>query len=111
MALWLELWGFVHVLSFSLFYCCFSGSCLSLCSPSWGRGSWLLYFSLVCGLYAVYLGCLLFIMKTCLYNGVPLKPQFDTIKLGLTGVYIIFLISAHIHRLWVLVRTTSARRF
>ena len=29
------------------------------------------------------------------------------IKLGFTGVYIIFLISAQKHRLWVLVRTAS----
>ena len=33
------------------------------------------------------------------------------VKLGFTGVYIIFLISAQKHRLWVLVRTASARRF
>ena len=33
------------------------------------------------------------------------------IKLGFTGVYIIFLISAQKHRLWVLVRTASSRRF
>ena len=34
------------------------------------------------------------IMKTCLYNFDPLKPHFYTVKLGFTGVYIIFLISA-----------------
>ena len=33
-------------------------------------------------------------MKTRLYNIDPLKPQFYTVKLGFTGVYIIFLISA-----------------
>ena len=32
-------------------------------------------------------------MKTCLYNFDPLKPHFYTVKLGFTGVYIIFLIS------------------
>ena len=32
--------------------------------------------------------------KTCLYNFDPLKPHFYIVKLGLTGVYIIFLISA-----------------
>ena len=32
------------------------------------------------------------IMKTCLYNFDPLKPHFYTVKLGFTGVYIIFLI-------------------
>ena len=34
------------------------------------------------------------ITKTCLYNFDPLKPHFYTAKLGFTGVYIIFLISA-----------------
>ena len=33
-------------------------------------------------------------MKTCLYNIDPLKPHFYIVKLGFTGVYIIFLISA-----------------
>ena len=36
----------------------------------------------------------LFITKTCLYNFNPLKPHFYVVKLGFTGVYIIFLISA-----------------
>ena len=45
------------------------------------------------------------ITKTCLYNFDPLKPHFFIVKLGFTGVYIIFLISAPKHRLWVLVRT------
>ena len=31
------------------------------------------------------------ITKTCLYNFDPLKPHFYTVKLGFTGVYIIFL--------------------
>ena len=35
----------------------------------------------------------LFITKTCLYNFDPLKPHFYIVKLGFTGVYIIFLIS------------------
>ena len=34
------------------------------------------------------------IMKTCLYNFDPLKPHFYIVKLGFTGVYIIFHISA-----------------
>ena len=34
------------------------------------------------------------ITKTRLYNFDPLKPHFYIVKLGLTGVYIIFLISA-----------------
>ena len=35
-----------------------------------------------------------FITKTCLYNFDALKPNFYIVKLGFTGVYIIFLISA-----------------
>ena len=38
--------------------------------------------------------------ETYLYNFDPLKPQFYIVKLGFTGVYIIFLISAQKHRLW-----------
>ena len=34
------------------------------------------------------------ITKTYLYNSYPLKPHFYIEKLGFTGVYIIFLISA-----------------
>ena len=34
------------------------------------------------------------ITKTCLYNFDPLKPHFSVVKLGFTGVYVIFLISA-----------------
>ena len=33
-------------------------------------------------------------MKTCLRNFDPLNPHFYIVKLGFTGVYIIFLISA-----------------
>ena len=51
------------------------------------------------------------ITKTYLYKFDPLKPHFYIVKLGFTGVYIIFLISALKHRLWVLVRTASPRRF
>ena len=40
------------------------------------------------------------IMKTLLYNFDPLKPHFCIVKLGFTGVYIIFHISAQKHRLW-----------
>ena len=35
-----------------------------------------------------------YITKTCLYNFDPLKPHFCIVKLGFTGVDIIFLISA-----------------
>ena len=51
------------------------------------------------------------ITKTRLYNFDPLKPHFYIVKLGFTWVYIIFLISAQKHRLWVFVRTASTRRF
>ena len=40
------------------------------------------------------------IMKTCLYNFDPIKPYFYIVKLGFTGVYIIFLNFAQKHRLW-----------
>ena len=46
-----------------------------------------------------------------LYNSDPLKPHFYIVKLGLTGIYIIFVISVQKHRLWLLVRTASTRRF
>ena len=51
------------------------------------------------------------ITKTCLYNFDSLKPLFYIVKLGFTGVYIFFLISAQKLRLWVLVRTVSPMRF
>ena len=51
------------------------------------------------------------ITKTYLYIFDPLKPPFYIVKLGFTGVYIIFLIFAQKHILWVLVRTASPRRF
>ena len=38
--------------------------------------------------------CLKDITETYLYNFDPLKPHFYIVKLGFTGVYIIFLISA-----------------
>ena len=47
--------------------------------------------------------CGLDITKTYLYNFNPLKPHVYIVKLGFTGVYIIFLISTQNHRLWVLV--------
>ena len=51
------------------------------------------------------------ITKTCLYNIDPYKPHLCIVNLGFTGVYIIFLIPAQKHRLWVLVRTASPRQF
>ena len=50
-------------------------------------------------------------MKTSYITLTPLKPHFYIVKQGFTGVYIIFLISAQKHRLLVLVRTASTRRF
>ena len=49
------------------------------------------------------------ITKTCLYSSDPLQPHFYSVKLGFTGVYISYLISAQKHRLWVLVRTALPR--
>ena len=40
----------------------------------------------------------IYITKTCLYNVDPLKSHFCIVKLGFTGVYISFLISAQKHR-------------
>ena len=51
------------------------------------------------------------ITKTRLYSFDPLKPHFYTVKLGFTGVYVNFIISAQKHRLWVFVRTALPRRF
>ena len=54
-----------------------------------------------------FLSLMCSITRICLYNFDPLKPHFYIVKLGFTGVYIIFLISAQKHRLWELVRTAS----
>ena len=62
------------------------------------------------GAYTAMQTTLLYKSKTCLYNFDPLKPHFYIVKLGFTGVYIIFLISAQKHRLWVLVWTASQSR-
>ena len=50
------------------------------------------------------------ITKTSPCNEHPPTPHFYIVKLGFTGVYF-FLIFAPKHRLWVLVRTASLRRF
>ena len=52
-----------------------------------------------------------YITKTCLDNFDPLKPHFYILKLGFTGLYIIFLISAQKHGLWVLIRTAPLWQF
>ena len=62
-----------------------------------------------CNVKFCFLGKKKNITKTCLHNFDPLKPHFYIVKLGFTGVYIIFLISAQKHRLWVLIRTASRR--
>ena len=51
------------------------------------------------------------IRKTCPCNEYPLKPHFYTEKTGVYRGMPIFLTFAPKHRLWVLVRTASARRF
>ena len=51
------------------------------------------------------------ITKTCLYSFDPLKLHFYILKLGFPGVNISFLFSVQKHRLWILVRTASPRRF
>ena len=48
------------------------------------------------------------ITKTYLYNFDPFKPHFYIVKLGFTGVYIIFFYFCSKHRLWVLVRTAPS---
>ena len=50
------------------------------------------------------------ITKTSPCNEHPLTPHFYIVKLGFTGVCF-FLIFAPKHRLWVLIRTASMRRF
>ena len=50
--------------------------------------------------YNIFIKHKTIIMKTCLYNFDLVKPHFYIVKLGFTGVYIIFLISAQKHRLW-----------
>ena len=55
-------------------------------------------------------GKILAITKTCLYNFDPFKPHFCIVKLCLQG-YILFSYFCSKHRLWVLVRTASSRRF
>ena len=53
-------------------------------------------------LISAFVVCLLYcyITKTRLYNVDPLQAHFYIAKLGFTGVYINFLISAQKHRLW-----------
>ena len=56
-----------------------------------GQENWILqsifFFVLMCVFYSF----VSVITKTCLYNVDPLKPHFHIVKLGFTGVNIIFL--------------------
>ena len=61
----------------------------------------------------IFKGNYLIITKTrlCIFDPPPLKTQLLYRKMGFTGVYIIFLISAIKHRLWAPVRTVWMRWF
>ena len=65
------------------------------CQCLWSGPLWsCLWFSCVLASDRHWALFLVSITKTCLYNFDPLKPHFYIVKLGFTGVYIIFLISA-----------------
>ena len=57
------------------------------------------------------IGACMAIRWNTLYNFDLLKPPFCIVKLGFTRVYIIFLISAQKHRLWVLPRRGSSNEY
>ena len=57
------------------------------------------------------LGVCAVIRSNTVYNFDPLKYDNFIVKLGFTGVYIIFLNSVLKHRLWVLIRTASVKWF
>ena len=54
----------------------------------------------------IFLSCNIMITCPCTID--PLTPHFYMVKLGFTGIYILFLIFAQKHKLWVLVRTASS---
>ena len=60
--------------------------------------------------HGIYLPGTLNIMQTCPCNVYPLTPNFYIAKLGCTGVYNLLIFALN-HRLWVLVRNASLRRF
>ena len=68
--------------------------CMFLISPSCIGNNVFLIFAYPRHLLFFKFRC---IMKTCLYSFAPLKPHFYIVKLGFTGVYIIFLIYAQKH--------------
>ena len=90
---------------------CLEGSMLRDSGISW-LSLHIFLCTLCLGLFAFLLDLFVghVITKTYLYKFDPHKPHFYIVKLGFTVVYIIFLISAQKHRLWVLVSTASARR-
>ena len=52
---------------------------------------YLLTFCMICKIDKMFPNCIIIsITKTCLYNIDPLKPHFYIVKLGFTGVYILF---------------------
>ena len=75
---------------FAIIIVLFEGFCQALWSPRWRKGRPLRKYAYI--------------------SLTPLNPTLCS-KTRFTGVYIIFLISAKKHKLWVLVRTTSVRRF
>ena len=74
---------FVLYICFAIAIVCSSSHCFGV---SGGLCFVFVAFSGYLHLFFLYL-C---IMKTCLYNFDPLKPHFYIVKLGFTGVYIIF---------------------
>ena len=89
--------------------CCFFFCCCCCCCCCFFFFFFFFIFIICCHLFYIVVNT--FITKTCLFNFDPLKPHFYVVKLGLTEVYIFFLISAQKRRSWVLVRTTSLRQF
>ena len=102
---------FIRLFDFCLFgVVCFSSSwCLGRAAVCDCGTPWTFSLTFFCIRIKTQISINNRIMKTCLYNldtPPPLKPHFYIVKLGFTGVYIIF---AQKHRLWVLVRTSSTR--
>ena len=72
-----------------------AGLCPSRSSVGCSKVVPLLQFFFLCALVVSYVAFILsFITKTRQYSFDPFKPYFYTVKLGFTGIYINFLISA-----------------
>ena len=101
-----------YVLPCVILFLCFS-VLLALRLPRLGKRELiLLLFVRLFDLCVFGFVCFLFLgVWECLYNADSLKPRFYIVKLGLTGVYITFLISAQKQILWVLVRAVLLRQF